>query len=130
MKDMDMDIMCDNVTSACDDTSTNSKKRSCAVSRTRVIHSPNDKLIATLNNYFNSNSVNYDDFCKISVNTRFDKDGNIIGDSGSSRRSDIPSLIQDIISVYSDNATICYIVNSNNIITGVTWTGSIRNPTL
>lgn len=29
---------------------------------------------------------------------------------------------------YSDHGNICYIVDSNNIIIGVTWIDNIRNP--
>lgn len=92
----------------------------------KAIYLPDDKLIFMLNNYFKSNSVRYTDFCKMSINARFDEDGNIIGDSGSSVHQDIPSLIQDIVSIYSDRGLLCYIVDSNDIITGVTWNINIR----
>lgn len=106
------------------------KTRSC--NKKHSIISPNDdKLITILTEYFKANSVSYKDFCNISINTRFDENGNKIGDSSSTKssiRSNILSLIQDIISVYSDHGNICYIVGSNNIIIGVTWIDNIRNP--
>lgn len=91
-----------------------------------------DVLINVLNSYFRSNSVRYKDFCRISVNVRLDDKGCITGDSSSSSsfyEGTIPSLIRHIISVYSDE-TLCYTVDSNDIITGVIWKSKVYDPTV
>ena len=114
------------------DNRTYSDRKTCSCTKKpSTLLSSDDKLIIILTEYFKANSVNYKDFCNISVNTRFDENGNKIGDSSSTKssiRSNIPSLVQNIISVYSDHGNICYIVDSNNIIIGVTWMDNIRNP--